>query len=301
MKDLKLKNPIFIDLVSDFGFKKLFGEDPNKDLLISFLNEVLGGRKRIADLEYARSEQLGEGPEDGGAVFDLLCTGPGGEKFIIEVQRARQKNFRKRAVFYTSRLISNQAPKGNRATWGYDISEVYLIALLDGFTVTDPSDVRYLHDVRLCERETGEVFYEELGYTYIELQKFHKREDELEDDLDRWLFVLKNMARLEKIPVYLRKTIFEKVFNLAAYSKLSREEKMAYDTSLKRKWDEFSIKETAFEDGFDKGKLEGKEEGIEEGADKKARAIARELLKKGLPVDLIAETTGLSREEIEQL
>lgn len=279
----------FIDLTSDFGFKKLFGEEPNKDLLISFLNGVFEGRKQIHDLEYARSEGLGDGPDEGSAIFDLVCTGTDGEKFIIEVQRARQENFKKRALFYTSRLISNQAPKGRRSVWGYTITEVYLIALLDGFTITQASETHYLHDVCLCDRTTGKVFYDGLGYTYIELQKFTKQENDLVSNLDRWLYVLKNMSQLKKIPVYLRKTIFEKVFDIATYSRLNKEERMTYDVSLKRKWDEYSIKETAFNDGKKEGMLEGK------------RSIARKLLKKGLAIDLIAETTGLSKEEIARL
>lgn len=291
--EIKLQETTFIDLISDFGFKKLFGEEPNKDLLISFLNGVFAGRKQIVDLEYARNESLGDGPDQGGAIFDLVCTGADGEKFIIEVQRTRQENFKKRALFYTSRLISNQAPKGRRSVWGYSISEVYLVALLDGFTITDPLDARYLHDVCLCERTTGKVFYDGLGYVYIELPKFNKQENELNSDLDRWLFVLKNMSRLKKIPVYLRKTIFEKVFDIATYSRLNKEERMAYDVSLKQKWDLYSIKTTAFNDGKKEGMLDGILEG--------KRAIARELLKKGLPTDLIAETTGLSEEEIARL
>ena len=279
----------FIDLTSDFGFKKLFGEEPNKDLLISFLGEVFSGRKEILDLEYAPTEHLGESHEEGAAVFDLLCTGAHGEKFIIEVQRAKQENFKKRALFYTSRLISNQAPRGNRAGWGYNITEVYLVALLDGFLVSDPADTSYLHEVCLCKRQTGEVFYDALGYTYIELQKFNKNIDGLSSDLDKWLFVLKNMAKFDKIPVYLRKTIFEKVFELATYSKLGKEERMAYNDSMKRKWDAYSVKQTAFNDGKKEGIMEGK------------RTIARELLKKGLSIDLIAEATGLSNEEIAQL
>ncbi|HZH54461.1 MAG TPA: PD-(D/E)XK nuclease family transposase, partial [Sphingobacteriaceae bacterium] len=85
----------FIDLTSDFGFKKLFGSEPNKDLLISFLNAIFQGRKVIHDLEYTRQEELGDGLDEGGAIFDLVCTGKDGEKFIIEVQRARQSNFKK--------------------------------------------------------------------------------------------------------------------------------------------------------------------------------------------------------------
>lgn len=279
----------FIDLTSDFGFKKLFGEEPNKDLLISFLNEVFQGRKVIRDLEYTRQEELGAALDEGGAIFDLVCTGSDGEKFIIEVQRARQENFKKRALFYTSRLISNQAPKGRRSVWGYAITEVYLVALLDGLTITDFAETTPIHDICLCYRNSGKVFYEGLGYIYIELPKFNKTEIELQNDLDRWLYVLKNMSRLQKIPVYLHKSIFEKVFDIATYSKLNKEERMAYDMSLKKKWDEYSIKETAFNDG----KLEGK---LEERS-----TIARNLIKLGLPIPQIAKSTGLSEEEIAEI
>lgn len=303
----------FIDLTSDFGFKKLFGEEPNKDLLLSFLNEVFQGRKRIQDLEYTPNEALGNGLDEGQAIFDLVCTGSEGEKFIIEVQCAKQTHFKKRALFYTSRLISNQAPKGRRALWDYAITEVYLVALLDGFTITDVAEKSPVHDICLCNRQTGKIFYEGFGFIYIELAKFLKEENQLESDLDRWLFILKNMSRLKKISVYLQKPIFQKVFDIATYNNLNKEERMTYDISLKRKWDQYSIKQTAFHEGKDEGKregiLEGKREGkreglvvgIKKGAFNKAREIALKLHNKGLSMDLITESTGLSEAEINEL
>jgi hypothetical protein len=81
--------------------------------------------------------------EEGGAIFDLLCTGVNGEQFIIEVQRSKQDNFKKRAIFYTSRLISEQAPRGKRSAWDYAVREVYLVALLDGFSLEDMPPAAY--------------------------------------------------------------------------------------------------------------------------------------------------------------
>jgi predicted transposase/invertase (TIGR01784 family) len=302
----------FIDLTSDFGFKKLFGEEPNKDLLISFLNEVFQGRKQILDLEYTRNEAQGESFEDGTAIFDLVCTGKEGEKFIIEVQRALQENFKKRAIYYTSRLISNQAPKGKKAKWMYNISEVYLIALMQGFTVSDPRDTHYLHHVYLCNLHNNSIFYPGLGYIYIELPKFNKLEHQLENDLDRWIFLLKNMATLEKISVYLHKPIFEKVFDIATYSKLKKEDRMTYDVAQKNRWDLYSIKETAFnagkkegiqsgiekgiQTGIEKGREEGREEGIQEGI----RNVIEKMLQQGLALEQISDWTGLSIEQIKQ-
>jgi predicted transposase/invertase (TIGR01784 family) len=172
-----------------------------------------------------------------------------------------------------------------------------LIALLEDFTLEGNPDDKYLHDICLCNRETGEIFYEKLGYTYIELLNFVKAEEQLETDLDKWLYVLKNMSRMDKIPAYLRKPIFEKLFSIAEYTNLTKEEKNMYDSSMKHKWDNKNVLDYAIEEAKSKGKLEGKIEGkLEE-----ARKIARELKKEGLTVEFIAKTTKLSNEEIEKL
>lgn len=201
------------------------------------------------------------------------------------MQRARQGHFKERALFYTSRLISDQAPKGKRSAWGYNIAEVYLIALLEDFTLEDSPAYTYLYDICLCNRETGEVFYDKLGYTYIELSKFAKADIDLDTDLDKWFYVLKNMSQMDKIPVYLRKPIFEKLFTVAEYTNLTKEEKTMYDSSLKYKWDNKNVLDYA----------------VKEAEYKKALDIAREMKKDGLPLAQISKFTKLSVEEIEKL
>jgi len=275
----------YIDPLVDFAFKKIFGSEPNKDLLIAFLNEVFRGRKYIIDLVYDKNEHPGDLRNEGAAIFDLLCTGKDGEKFLIEVQRGRQGNFKDRALFYTSRLISGQAPKGRREEWAYNLTEVYLVALLEDFTLQIKSGAEYLHDICLCNRDTGEIFYDKLGYIYLELNKFVKSEGELATDLDKWLYVLKHMSRMDKLPVYLRKLIFEKLFNIAEYTNLTKEERNMYDSSLKYKWDNKNVLDTA----VNEAKLE------------EAREIAREMKKDGLPIAQISKFTKLSIEEIEKL
>ncbi|MGN7203484.1 Rpn family recombination-promoting nuclease/putative transposase [Pedobacter sp. SAFR-022] len=287
----------YIDPLVDFAFKKIFGTEPNKDLLIAFLNAVFRGRKHIIDLVFNKIEHPGDLKHEGSAIFDLLCTGENGEQILIEVQRARQTRFKERALFYASRLISEQAPKGDRAAWGYNISEVYLIALLENFGLEDVPSLQYLHDICLCNRDTGEVFYNKLGYTYIELSKFDKTEDSLETDLEKWFYVLKNMSKMHKIPVYFRKPIFEKLFEIAEYSNLTKEEKTMYDQSLKYKWDNESVLEYAVSTAKELGMAEG----LAEGEHKKALDIALKMKKEGFPIDQIAKFTDLSTEEIEQL
>lgn len=232
----------YIDPLMDFGFKKIFGSEPNKDLLISFLNQIFKGRKHIVDLVYNKTEHHGDNKEEASAVFDLLCTGDQGEKFLIEIQHSNPVNFKKRGLYYTSRLISEQAPKGKSKTWKYKISEVYFIAILDKMEEGGTDSDRYLHDICLCYRDTGEIFYDNLGYTYIDLSKFVKTEAELTSDLDVWLYLLKHLDEQDDMPRHLRKTIFEKLYKIAEYTNLSKEEQQMYDQDLKRKWDNEAVK-----------------------------------------------------------
>jgi predicted transposase/invertase (TIGR01784 family) len=295
----------YIDPLVDFAFKKIFGSEPNKDLLIAFLNEVFRGRKQIIDLVYNKNEHPGDLKNEGSAIFDLLCTGTNRDQFIIEVQRGRQGNFKERALFYTSRLISDQAPKGKRSNWAYNLTEVYLIALLEDFTLEISPQKEYLHDIYPCNRDTGEIFYDKLGYTYIELRNFVKTGAELITDLDKWLYVLKNMSQFDKIPAYLRKPIFEKLFSIAEYTNLTKEEKTMYDSSLKYKWDNENVLNYALKEGMEKGMEKGLEKGMEKGMEigehKKAMEVAREFKKMGIRIEDIAKGTGLSVEEIEKL
>jgi predicted transposase/invertase (TIGR01784 family) len=169
--------------------------------------------------------------------------------------------------------------------------------LLEDFTLEDSPVNSYLHDICLCNRDTGEIFYDKLGYTYVELSKFVKTETELETDLDKWLHVLKNMSRMEKIPVYLRKPIFEKLFSIAEYTNLTKEEKTMYDSSLKYKWDNKNVIDYARQEGMEKGMVKG----IEKGKREEALDIAREMKMEGLPLAQISKFTKLSAEEIEKL
>ena len=223
--------------------------------------------------------------------FDLLCTGQNGEQFIIEMQRADQLNFKDRMVFYTSRQISGQLPKGANH-WNVELKEVYLIAILE-FDFQPDANGRYLHNVSLTNTDTGEIFYNKLGYKFLELNKFVKTEGEIETDLDRWLFLLKHMSRLDKIPAVLNKRVFQKVFKIAEVSNLTKEERAMYDSNLKARWD--------YENSIAFAEERGIKKGIEKGGYQKAMTIARKMKDKGISFVEIVEFTGLSVQEIEKL
>jgi len=285
---------MYLDLVSDYAFKRIFGSEPNKDLLISLLNELFRGRKCIIDLSYEKNEHVGDNVELGTVIFDLMCTASDGEKFVIEVQRTAQLNLKKRMLYYSSKLISDQAPKGKRREWNYSITAVYIVVLMDGFTLSDPDESHaVLHDICLCNRDSGRVFYEELGFIYVQLRNFTKSDHELESDLDRWLYVLQNMSRLDKISTYLRKPIFEKLFKIAEYAQLNKEERAMYDRSLKQKWDAEAIRqyqeqqllkatEESLKQGFEEGIKRGMEEGMEIGIQKGIEKGIQEGIEKGI-------------------
>ena len=95
----------YANFYTDFAFKKLFGTEANKDLLVSFLNSLLDGKEKITDLTYLNSENLGSTEYDRKAVFDVYCENEKGEKFLIEMQKAEQQFFKDRSVFYSTFLI----------------------------------------------------------------------------------------------------------------------------------------------------------------------------------------------------
>lgn len=292
MKSTQQKAPSigrFIDPLSDFGFKRIFGSEPNKDLLISFLNALFKGRKVIKDLVYNTQEKSGPAKHYRKAIFDLTCTGRDGEIFIIEMQKAEQKFFIDRAVFYTSSILYEQGQKGEK-DWNYELLDVYLIGLMDfNFDNTQPG--KYLHRVWLTEEETNEVFYEKLGYIFLELPNFNIGENEIKTDLEGWMYVLRNMGKMDKIPVFLHKKIFQRLFKIAEIANLNKEEYMLYERSLMEKWDTYAIKQTAeeklkkalkegMEKGMEKGIEKGMEKGMERGVEKSKELFVKNLINK---------------------
>lgn len=284
----------YIDPLSDFGFKRLFGSEPNKDILIDFLNELFKGKKEIVDLVYNPTEHAGDISEFKKVFFDLQCTGRGGEQFIIEMQRAEQRNFKDRVVFYTSRLINEQLQKGE-GHHNIELKEIYLIAILE-FNLKDSPPDQYLHNVALTNTETNEIFYNKLGFKFLELIKFVKTEFQLETGLDKWFYLLKHMSRLEKVPAVLNKRIFQKVFKIAEVSNLTKEEKEMYDSNLKAQWDYEDSIAFASEKGIEKGIEMERAKALEE-----KKAMAKTFKNLGISAADIAKGTGLSIEEIEKL
>ena len=282
----------YINPYTDFGFKKLFGTEMNKDLLISFLNALFNNSENeILDIQYLNSENLGEGYADRRSVFDVYCRTQDGSRFIVEMQKAEQEYFKDRSVYYATTPIRQQAIKGK---WDYHLENVYTIGILN-FVFPDgeyPAD-SYRHEIKLKDVEDNHVFYDKLTFVYLEMPKFNKTEDELETMFDKWMFVLQNLYRLLERPKALQDRIFKKLFEQAEIARYSEAERWEYEESRKVFWDNYSVMKTAIK----KSLAEGREEGREE----EKLNTARKMKADGMTVELIEKYTGLSAEDIEKL
>ncbi len=276
----------YINPFTDFGFKKLFGSEPNKDLLIDFLNQVLPSQRRIRDLTYAKHEHLGQTDLDRKAIFDLYCIGENGERFIVEMQKAKQNYFKDRCVYYASFPIQEQ---GQRGGWDFQLSEVYTVGILDFVFDEDQEKTQVRHEVQLKDQQCR-VFYDKLTFIYLEMPNFTKTEAELETTFDKWMYVLKHLPDLERRPQVLQERVFEKLFSVAEIAKFTPEERQGYEQSLKYYRDLKNVIDTSYMEGREEGKIEGMQE--------RNLEIARQMKADGEPADKIRRYTGLTEEEI---
>ena len=274
----------YISLLTDFGFKRIFGTKPNKDLLINFLNSLFEGFQVIKDVKYLNSEHVGDVFAERKAIFDVYCENERGEKFIVEMQNAYQRYFKDRSLFYSTFPIREQAPKG--AEWNFKLEHVYTVALLN-FDLKeeafDQDDIN--HDVGLLDKKTHKVFNDKLSFKYVEIAKFDKTEDELVTLYDKWLYVLKNLSRLDERPAALKEKVFTKLFKEAEIAKFTPTELKEYEDSLKAYRDVKNSIDTA----------------LEKGREEKAIQIAKKMLDAGMDIDTIINMTDLSKSEIEKL
>ncbi len=277
----------YINPFTDFGFKKLFGSEPNKDLLADFLNELLPDKHKIHTLSYSKSEYLGPSLSDRKAIFDIFCTNEQGDKFIVEIQRAKQIYFKDRSIYYSTFPIQEQAIKG---IWDFRLTAVYTIAILDFVFENDNNDQHVVVKVQLKDQD-NQVFYEKLTYIYLQMPFFNKTAEELETNFEKWLFVLKNIEKLTEIPSRLKNKIFMKFFGEAEIANLAQEERAAYEQSLKVYRDLKNVTDTAFIEGYDIAKQEAHNKLVN--AIKKAISL-------GNSIQETAEIFEISESEIEK-
>ncbi len=267
----------YINPYTDFGFKKLFGEEANKDLLIDFLNQLLPPHHQITELTFKNVENLPDLPNERKAIFDIFCQAVNGERFIVEMQKAKVNFFKDRSLFYITFPIRDQAKRGE---WDFRLEPIYMVAILDFEYDEAEEKKKFLRHVQLKDQDC-EVFYDKLNFKFIQMPLFTKEEHELESHFDKWIFFLKRLETFDDIPAILKEPIFEKAFKTAEVANLSPDQRDEYEQS---RLSYYEVKEVA-----NTAKLDARKE------------IAREMKKEGFNNEMIKRLTGLSDADISSL
>ena len=275
----------FINPFTDVGFKIIFGQEFSKPRLLDFLNALLEGERNITDLKFLDKEQPAIYDGDRSPIYDVLCETVNGEKIIVEMQNREHPNFKERMLYYTAEAIVRQGEKGTG--WIYEIKAVYMIAFTN-FVLTGHAE-RLRIDVGLTDLEKGTLFTDKMRLICLQMPCFTKEPDECDSHFERWIYILKNMDTLNRMPWAAQNAVFQRLAEVAEVSKLSKEDRLEYDHALKRYRDTIN----AMTGAEQKGRAEGE----------KKKSIEAALMMKAdnLPVELISKYTSLTAEEIAAL
>ena len=284
----------YVNPYSDFGFKRIFGQEAHKEILIAFLNALLPPQHQIANLSFINTEQIPPRKDIYRSILDLHCVTPGGERFIVEMQQKYEPFFVDRSVYYTANAITNMLKRGSGAI---TLSAVYFIGILDFVhNNTDWKD-KLIREVSLKDRQGIEV-YDKLKMIFVQMPYFMKTEAELETPRDKWLYYLKYLPSLDEIPKILGiDPVFVKAFEVAETANMNEAEQLAYFKS----WDDMVTTKSMWEYDKKTAHTEGLAEGLAEGKKEAILETARKMKTRNMPMQDIMEITGLSKQVINDL
>ncbi len=272
---------IYLDPKSDVAFKKLFGNMAHKHILISFLNSVLErtGMAQIIDVVINGPANIPDNTSIKSSIVDVRCTDQSSHQYIVEMQVVTQKDYAARAQYYSALALGKQlAPKGRYN----DLAPVFFVGILDFELFEEPD---YITHHLILNKKTHTQTLKHLEFHFIELNKFNKKLEQLDNDLDKWIYFLKNAAILPKIPASLQQPNFTEAFDLLAQSNWSNQEMLQYEKYLDVWRSEAS-------------RIAG---ALAKGEEKKALEIANTMLLDEFEISKIAKITGLNIEQIEEL
>ncbi|WP_265038413.1 Rpn family recombination-promoting nuclease/putative transposase [Wolbachia endosymbiont (group A) of Hylaeus communis] len=276
----------YLSPLNSYSFKRIFGTEKNKDILIHFLNDILGftGKNEIKDIEFLSTIQDPDIVAKKQSIVDVLCRDSTGAQYICEMQVAKTKGFEKRAQYYAAKAYSSQADVGDQY---HDLKGVIFIAIAD--CVLFPNKSEYKSDHVMLDKDSYEHDLKDFYFTFIELPKFPKtKEDQLESIVEKWIYYFKYAD--ETSEEELEKIIGSDVIIKKAYEELNRfnwseKEFIAYEQEIKRIRDERAVLEQKLDDAKKEGKVE----------------VAKTMLANNVDVTTIVKFTGLSMSEIKEL
>ena len=285
----------FINLFTDFGFKKVFGQEENKKLLIGFLNALFEGEFVIRDVTYRDKEQTAETKEGRCVIYDIFCTLDDGKHIILEMQNESHVNFDARALYYASKSIVAQGKKGHE--WQYTYAPVFGVYFMNfhhkalgmayrvDFGITRLRSIFVDENLEVAQAEQPESspFADKMRLICLQMPAFTKTEGACVTDLDKWMYLMNNMENLEHISWEGQDEMWAELAKVSNVAALSEEERFIYEEKLRNYWDRNVIEAAkylaAFEDGEKKGREEGREDGEKKGREEGQIQLLSQLMK----------------------
>ena len=288
----------YVDILTNGGFKALFGDVNNKDVVISILNVLLPEHRQITYIDYLPTELQGPVVDQSKEFhYDFMCRDESGTFFIVELQKYWEDDWFKRCVSYASRAYDLQ----NRRGQNYDVPPVYLIGLMDievGHPDVEFWKDRYVSEYTFREKESHDLLAETIVIIFAEMAHFDKKAEECVTETDRMLYVLKFIGRMMEQPAWLQNEVYTRIFSACEIAGFPEDKRIKYEQEMndeKRLRSEYN---TARRMGLEEGREKGREEGRKEGREEARVESARKLKQMGVAAEIIAEATGLSIEEI---
>ena len=291
----------FVNLRSDVGFKAVFADRNNKDILIGVLNQILPPEARIEDIkEYSDREQRRDVPYGKKTVLDLVCVDRDDRTFVVEMQASEEDFFFERCVYYASGLYHLELSDGVRYK---GLRPVYVVSFLNYRLRHDDESLwdtdHFISHWRFTEKRTGMVADQTISVIFVEMTLFTKTLEECVTEFDRLFYIFKNSEGFQRIPEWIEEAggISRRLAEACEVAAFDKEKKLKYEIDKMNEWDIQAQKEYAvrkgLEEGLQKGLREGREEGLEQGREEARLSIARKLFEAGTPVDVIVNCTGV--------
>ena len=295
----------FVNLRSDVGFKAVFADRNNKDILIGVLNQILPPEARIEDIkEYSDREQRRDVPYGKKTVLDLVCVDRDDRTFVVEMQASEEDFFFERCVYYASGLYHLELSDGVRYK---GLRPVYVVSFLNYRLRHDDESLwdtdHFISHWRFTEKRTGMVADQTISVIFVEMTLFTKTLEECVTESDRLFYIFRNSGGFQKIPEWIEEAggISRRLAEACEVAAFDKEKKLKYEIDKMNERDILAQREFAERKGFEKGEAKGVADGMAKGLAEGKAEVAKAMLLGGMPMEQIMLFTGLSAEQIEAL
>ena len=312
----------YVNLLKNSGFKAVFGDENNKDVIIGVLNMLLPARHQVTDITYLRTELQGPIVTNREYHYDFVCRDAAGLTFIVEMQRYDEEYWFKRCVSYCCRSYDRLTVKGEKKEnveeesennnklepTGYDVQPLYFIGFMDTDLKHENEQAwegKYISEYTFMEKKTHELQDETIFIIFAELKRFNKSEKECETALDKLLYLFKNIGEMEDDENWNKDSFWQRFFRACEIAAFDEKKRAQYEQDM---YDERRFQgqmAASYKNGLEAGIAEGREaglaEGLEKGREEERLEMARKMLAEGIPVGVVVKCSGLSAEEISSL